>query len=222
MGKNTNFSGQLIFNQLIKFIDKSEIRKIAKHHRAERYVKKFSTYNHVIVMHFVALKGFHSIREAILGLMANSHKLSHLGLSYLVRRSTFSEANQRRSCKVFGDIYMSVYRNHVSDLADSRLSDADLKRLYYTGSKSIFLKTAFMKPMQAQRCLVIADAYYEWSDKKKPHLVFLQHRNRPFAFARIYDRWQNPVSNDIVTSFAIITTVANSFCSNRSVQNVCP
>jgi putative SOS response-associated peptidase YedK len=80
----------------------------------------------------------------------------------------------------------------------------------YTGSKSIFLKTAFMKPMQAQRCLVIADAYYEWSDKKKPYLVFLQHRNRPFAFAGIYDRWQNPVSKEIVTSFAIITTVANS------------
>lgn len=145
MGKNTNFSGQPIFSQLIKFIDKSEIRKIAKHHRAERYVKKFSTYNHVIVMLFVALEGFHSIREAILGLLANSHKLSHLGLSYLVRRSTFSEANQRRSSKVFGDIYMSVYRNHVSDLADSRLSDADLRRLYIMDSTTISLFKDILK-----------------------------------------------------------------------------
>lgn len=145
MGKNTNFSGQPIFNQLIKFIDKPEIRKIAKQHRAERYVKKFSTYNHVIVMLFVALEGYHSIREAILGLLANSHKLSHLGLSYLVRRSTFSEANQRRSSKVFGDIYMSVYRNHVSDLADSRLSDADLKRLYIMDSTTISLFKDILK-----------------------------------------------------------------------------
>ena len=145
MGKNTNFSGQPIFSQLIKFIDKSEIRKIAKHHRAERYVKKFSTYNHVIVMLFVALEGFHSIREAVLGLLANSHKLSHLGLSYLVRRSTFSEANQRRSSKVFGDIYMSVYRNHVSDLADSRLSDADLRRLYIMDSTTISLFKDILK-----------------------------------------------------------------------------
>ncbi len=37
MGKNTNFSGLPIFNQLLKFIDKSDIRKIAKHHDAERY-----------------------------------------------------------------------------------------------------------------------------------------------------------------------------------------
>jgi hypothetical protein len=57
----------------------------------------------------------------------------------------------------------------------------------YNGSKSIFLKTAFMKPMQAQRCLVIADAYYEWSNQKKPHLIFLQNWDRPFAFAGIYD-----------------------------------
>ena len=145
MGKNTKFSGQPIFSQLITFIDKPEIRRIAKYHSAERYVKKFSTYNHVIVMLFVAIEGYHSIREAILGLLANSHKLSHLGLSYLVRRSTFSEANQRRSSKVFGDIYMSVYRNHVSDLADSRLSDADLKRLYIMDSTTISLFKDILK-----------------------------------------------------------------------------
>lgn len=139
MGKNKNFSGQPIFNQLIKFIDKSEIKKIAKQHGAERYVKKFTTYNHVVVMLFVALEGYHSIREAILGLLANAHKLSHLGLSYLVRRSTFSEANQRRNSKVFEDIYMSVYRKHAPILTDSRLSDADLKRLYIMDSTTISL-----------------------------------------------------------------------------------
>lgn len=145
MGKTTNFNGQPIFNQLIKFIDKSEIRKIAKEHGSERYVKKFTTYNHVIVMLFVAFEGYHSIREVILGLLANAHKLSHLGLSYLVRRSTFSEANQRRSSKVFGDIYLSVYHRHVSDLADSRLSDADMRRLYIMDSTTISLFKDILK-----------------------------------------------------------------------------
>jgi hypothetical protein len=139
MGKSKNFSGQPIFNQLIKFIDKSEIKKIASQHNSERYVKKFTTYNHLIVMLFVAFEGYHSIREAILGLLANAHKLSHLGLFYLVRRSTFSEANQRRGSKVFEDIYMSVYRKHSSDLTDSRLCDADLRRLYIMDSTTISL-----------------------------------------------------------------------------------
>lgn len=145
MGKSTNFSGQPLFNQLIKFIDKSDVKRIAKSHKAERYVKKFSTYNHVVVMLFVAFEGYHSIREVIIGLMSNAHKLSHLGLSYLVRRSTFSEANQRRSSQVFADLYMGVYRNHTADLADSRLSDADLKRLYIMDSTTISLFKDILK-----------------------------------------------------------------------------
>lgn len=32
---------------------------------------------------------------------------------------------------------------------------------YYNGPNSIFLKQAFKKPVQMQRCLVIADAFYE-------------------------------------------------------------
>ena len=122
MGKSTNFSGQPIFNQLLTFIDKSEIRKIAKRHGSERYVKKFTTYNHLVVM-----------------LFANAHKLSHLGLTYLVKRSTFSEANKRRNSSVFEDIYMTVYKKHSSSLADSRLSDSDLKRLYIMDSSTISL-----------------------------------------------------------------------------------
>lgn len=145
MGKSTNFSGQPIFNQLIKFIDKSKIKKIAKKHDAEKYVKKFNTYNHVVVMLFVAFEGYHSIRDVILGLLANAHKLKHLGLSYIVRRSTFSEANQRRASKVFGDIYMEVYRSHAPSLADSRLSDADLKRLYIMDSTTMTLFKDILK-----------------------------------------------------------------------------
>jgi hypothetical protein len=145
MGKSNNFIGQPIFNQLIKFIDKNEIRKIAQKHGSERYVKKFDTYSHVVVMLFVALEGYHSIREVILGLLANAHKLSHLGLSYLVRRSTFSDANKRRDSKVFGEIYMSVYRKHISSLSDSRLSDTDLKRLYIMDSTTISLFKAILR-----------------------------------------------------------------------------
>jgi hypothetical protein len=99
MGKNTNFSGQPVFNQLLSFLDKTEIKAIGKKHHAERYVKKFNTYNHVVVMLFVAFESYNSIREVIVGLLANAHKLSHLGLSYLVKRSTFSDANERAVVK---------------------------------------------------------------------------------------------------------------------------
>jgi putative SOS response-associated peptidase YedK len=90
----------------------------------------------------------------------------------------------------------------------------------YNGSKSIFMKQAFMKPIQLQRCLVIADAYYDWSDQHKPYLVFLQHKNRPFAFAGLYDLWKNPETGEILNSFAIITTTTNSMLQSIGIKRM--
>ncbi len=90
----------------------------------------------------------------------------------------------------------------------------------YNGSKSIFLQAAFKKPIQSQRCIVIADAYYEWSASNRPYLVFLQNKNRPFGFAAIYDQWQNPETKEITTSFAIITTTSNSMLQGIGVKRM--
>jgi hypothetical protein len=145
MGKNTNFSGQPIFNQLLFFVSRSKIEKIAIKHEAERYVKKFNTYHHVVVMLFGVIEGYHSIREVLYGLLSNAHKLSHLGLSCTVRRSTLSEANARRRSTVFEAIYMDVYGNHASSLADSRLNRHDMKRLYAMDSTTITLFKDILK-----------------------------------------------------------------------------
>jgi hypothetical protein len=72
MGKSTNFSGQPILNQLLFFSDEVKIRRISMKHQSDRYVKKFSTSNHVMVMLFVALECYSSIREVDLGLLANA------------------------------------------------------------------------------------------------------------------------------------------------------
>jgi len=90
----------------------------------------------------------------------------------------------------------------------------------YTGSNAIFLKTAFRKPIQFQRCLVIADAYYEWDNQKQPYLVFLQKKKRPFAFAGLYDQWINPVTKETVFSFTIITTTANPLLQSLGVKRM--
>jgi len=145
MGKNTNFTGQPIFSQLLFFVSRSRIAKIARQHDAERYVKKFNTYHHVVVMLFCVFEGCHSLREVILGLLSNAHKLSHLGLSYLVRRSTLSEANARRKSSVFEAVYMDVYGKHNSSLADSRLNKPDIKRLYAMDSTTITLFKAILR-----------------------------------------------------------------------------
>ena len=145
MSKSTNFTGQPIFGQLINFLDRSSISKISRNNGADRYTKKFTTYKHLIVMMFVTLNGYQSIRETIIGLLANAHKLGHLGLDYVIRRSTFSDANKRRPSKVFGEIYMNVYQKYASSLSDSRLSKQDLKRLYIMDSTTISLFKEILK-----------------------------------------------------------------------------
>lgn len=82
----------------------------------------------------------------------------------------------------------------------------------YTGAKGIITKPAFRKAIRNQRCLVPADAFIEGPEKEKlnkPYLVYLQDKVRPFAFAGIWDSWENPESGELIHSFAIITTVAN-------------
>lgn len=145
MSKSTNFSGQPIFNQLLSYIDKTDIKKIAELNNSERYVKKFSTYNHVVVMLFATLENYNSIREVVVGLFANAHRLVHLGLSYVVKRSTLSDANARRQSDVFGEVYKSVYKKYHQSLADSELSDKDLKRLYIMDSTTIGLFKDILK-----------------------------------------------------------------------------
>ena len=82
----------------------------------------------------------------------------------------------------------------------------------YSGSKGIITKPAFLKPIREQRCLIPADAFIEGPEKEKlskPYVVYLRNKVRPFAFAGIWDQWTNPDSGEIISSFAIITTVAN-------------
>ncbi|GHU60112.1 IS4 family transposase [Bacteroidia bacterium] len=145
MGKSTNFIGQPLLNQLLYYMQGVNIRKTAKQHEAERYVKRFDTRKHVIVMLFGVIEGYHSIRELVVGMLSNAHKLSHLGMDYMVRRSTLSDANERRKSAVFGDIYMAVYRLHSESLSDSRLKKLDIKRLFAMDSTTITLFKDILK-----------------------------------------------------------------------------
>ena len=96
-------------------------------------------------MLFGVIEGYHSIRELVIGMLSNAHKLAHLGMTYMVRRSTLSDANERRKSEIFGDIYMAVYRKHSASLSDSRLKDVDVKRLYAMDSTTITLFKDILK-----------------------------------------------------------------------------
>jgi hypothetical protein len=145
MGKSTNFIGQPLLNQLLFFVNGVNINKIAKKHNAERYIKKFDTRKHLVVMLFGVFEGHDSIRELVIGMMSNAHKPAHLGVNCMIRRSTLSDANRRRKSVVFGDIYMAVYRQYPESLPDSRLKKLDIKRLFAMDSTTVTLFKDILK-----------------------------------------------------------------------------
>lgn len=144
MSKDTNFIGQPIFTQLLKFIKKGKIDAIAFKTKSDRYTKKFTTYSHLVVMLYAVLEGVSSIRETVIGMLANSGKINHLALNYMIKRSTLSDANKRRKSSVFEAIYLEIYQSNRKFLSDSRGSDLDL-RLFMIDSTTIGLFKAILK-----------------------------------------------------------------------------
>ena len=145
MSKDINFIGQPIFSQLLKFLNRTKIECIANKNKSDRYVKKLTTYKHLVIMLYSIFEGVSSLREAVIGMLANSGKINHLGLDYMIKRSTLSDSNKRRPSKVFEEIYMQIYNDNKQFLSDSRLSKIDLKRLFIIDSTTIRLFKAILK-----------------------------------------------------------------------------
>ena len=121
MSKNSHFTGQPVYSQVLKLLDKEKILQISRETKgSEAYVKRFDGYKHLVVMLFGILKHFDSLRELEIGMKAEAHKLVHLGMDYLVRRSTLAEANIRRPQEFFARVYAYLLEKYAKFLADSR------------------------------------------------------------------------------------------------------
>ena len=138
MNKSTFFSGQPIFTQLLRFIPKDSIFSIAQQFSADRYSKRFNTYEHLVTLLYSVFNNCNSLREVATGMLASEQRLNHLGIRYHPRRSTISDANIRRKAEVFGEIYFSLYKKYASFLSDSR-KNSKASKLYIFDATTISL-----------------------------------------------------------------------------------
>ena len=109
MGKSTHFIGQPLYSQVLKLLDKSRILRLSQESGGERYVKRFSIWIHLTVMLYAVIKRFDSLREITNSLLADTHKMAHLGISFKIGRSTLADANKRRPEAIFEQIYRDLY-----------------------------------------------------------------------------------------------------------------
>ena len=143
MSKSIFFTGQPIFSQVLSFVPKSQVDQISKQNQADRYCKRFNTYDHLVSMLYAVFNNCNSIRELTSGLLAWEHRIKHLGVDYFPRRSTFSDANSRRSEAVFGQIYQFLYNRYRHNLPDSRKGKSS--KLYIADSTTISLFQEVMR-----------------------------------------------------------------------------
>ncbi len=77
-------------------------------------------------------------------------------------------------------------------------------------AETVAEKPSFREAFQKQRCLVIADGFFEWKKEgksRKPYLIRLKSE-QPFAMAGLYNKWVSPDGEEICTN-TIITTESN-------------
>ena len=139
MSKNANYFGQPIFSQLLKFIPHENVRSIAQDFQSDRYIKRFTTYQHLVSLLYSSFHQCSSLREIVTGMMACHGKLQHLGMADYPKRSTLSDANKRRPAEVFEAIYFDLFKRYASFLSDSPSPGLIDKRLYIVDSTTISL-----------------------------------------------------------------------------------
>src|SRR5215510_4957167 len=139
------FAGQPVLAQILKYISRDDVESIARRHKSDRYVKRFTTRDHLASLLFGVMSFCHSLRELVVILAAEQGKLPHLPIGSKVSRSTFARANSGRSPKVFEDIYHSILSRHRHFLRDSRLFKSGVGQLYALDSTTITLFSDILK-----------------------------------------------------------------------------
>ncbi len=109
MGKSSHFSGQPLYGQVIKLLDKSKILQFSAESGGERYTKRFNCRVHPVVMLYAVIMRHDSLREITTSLMAEARKLAHLGVNIKIGRSTLEDANKRRPEAIFEAKYIRSF-----------------------------------------------------------------------------------------------------------------
>ena len=82
MSKNRHFSGQSLYGQVLKLLDKSKILDFSRQNGGEKYTKRFNCWIHLVVMLYAVIIRFDSLRAITASLLAETRKLAHLRITF--------------------------------------------------------------------------------------------------------------------------------------------
>ena len=105
--------------------------------------------------------------------------------------------------------------NKRTDTISREDDDSEYDRLM-----DIFLKPDFSEPINLMRCVVMVDAFLVTSPDNTNYLIHMQNKERPFALAGLYDRWQDPKTGVYSTGFTILTAASNPMIARIGVDQM--
>ena len=90
-------------------------------------------------------------------------------------------------------------------------SAAEGAKMINARAETVAEKPAFRSAFRRHRCIVPADAFYEWKAEAKGKTPYAVRRtdDRPMAFAGLWSSWREPTNQERILSCTIITTSAN-------------
>ena len=96
-----------VLGQLLKTISRKRFGAIVARHKGDKYIKDFSSWDHLVALVFAQLGGMLSLRELTAVWNAQAAHHYHLG-SGPVCRSTLSDANRRRPEAIFAEVFTAL------------------------------------------------------------------------------------------------------------------
>ena len=94
-------SGRTVFAQMLGFVPFAHFEHLVDKYQANRWTREFTAWSHFICMAYAQLTRREGLRDLIVCLNSQKSKLYHVGLRHRITRSTFADANERRSSELF-------------------------------------------------------------------------------------------------------------------------
>ncbi len=156
-----------VFHSLLKYVPWGRFEKLVEKHGADELCRTLTSKRHFVALLYGQFSGAVSLREIVTGTTSHETRLYHVGAAP-VKRSTVSDANQKRPCQLFADLFTVMLQQAHRGL---RRAVADAVRLI--DSTSLHLSS-----LSAEWATFSTEMY-----GAKAHIIYDPHADQPVYFA---------------------------------------
>jgi transposase len=123
--------GKYVFSQIMESVARHDFIKCVSRYEGEHRVKRFSCWEQFLAMAFGQLSFRESLRDIVVCLTAQRHKLYHLGFHTTVMLPTLARANENRDWRIYRDYADVLIKEAQSLYASDASAILDLEGAVY-------------------------------------------------------------------------------------------